>query len=241
MRSSDNKDRPRSCSLALVSDRVVRGPHDDPNLTDDELLARRESWFRPTRRCATSLRPSPTVRTRARAAGISPCPSVAVTTSARTALGRMTARTITTATSFGAGRTDDSASMTHAPATSRLEAFVDRTPRQPHPDRARHQATTIGRPANRGCWFHGATSVMIHSARRRRRCVGAVTDVASAGASARLGEGDARDRRDHEVEGVGRVAAVRPRIAQRRGHVEVLEDRHRPTVRADQRQGVRLG
>ena len=28
-----------------MSERVVRGPGDDPNLTDDELIAQRRAWF----------------------------------------------------------------------------------------------------------------------------------------------------------------------------------------------------
>ena len=32
-------------NLCAVSERVVRGPNDDPNLSDEELLAQRRAWF----------------------------------------------------------------------------------------------------------------------------------------------------------------------------------------------------
>ena len=62
-----------------------------------------------------------------------------------------------------------------------------------------------------------------------------------AGAGRRAGERDAGYRRDDDVEGVRWIAAVGARVAQRPDQVEVLEDRHRPAVRADQRQRVGLG
>ena len=67
----------------------------------------------------------------------------------------------------------------------------------------------------------------------------------AAGVPARLAgrarEADARERRHHEVERVGGVAAVGARIGQRPDQVEVLEHAHRPAMRADQRQRVGLG
>ena len=65
--------------------------------------------------------------------------------------------------------------------------------------------------------------------------------VAPAALARRAREAVAGDRRDDEVERVGRVAAVRPRVGERSGDVEELEDRAGPAVGHDQRQGVRLG
>jgi hypothetical protein len=65
------------------------------------------------------------------------------------------------------------------------------------------------------------------------------------GGPARLGgrsrEAVAGDRRDHQVEGVGGVAAVRRRIGQRPDDLEELRDRARPAVGDDQgqRRGLR--
>src|SRR6266508_4243201 len=61
-----------------------------------------------------------------------------------------------------------------------------------------------------------------------------------AGVAGGAGEGVPGNRRHHDVEGVRRVPATRPRVGQRPDHVEELDDRGRPAVREDQRQGVRL-
>ncbi len=52
------------------------------------------------------------------------------------------------------------------------------------------------------------------------------------------GEAVAGEGGDHQVEGVGRVAAVGRRVGQRADHVEELDDRARPAVGEDQRQRV---
>ena len=54
-------------------------------------------------------------------------------------------------------------------------------------------------------------------------------------------ESDARHRRDHEVESVGGIASVSGGVTERSSQVEVLEDRHRPAMGADERQRVGLG
>ena len=65
--------------------------------------------------------------------------------------------------------------------------------------------------------------------------------VRPAGLGQRPGEPVAGQRRDHQVEGVGRVAAVRGRVGERADHVEELHDRARPAVQQHQRRGARLG
>ena len=65
--------------------------------------------------------------------------------------------------------------------------------------------------------------------------------VRPAGLGQRTGESVAGQRRDHQVEGVGRVAAVRGRVGERADQVEELHDRARPAVQEQQRGGVRLG
>jgi hypothetical protein len=55
------------------------------------------------------------------------------------------------------------------------------------------------------------------------------------------GEPEARNARQHHVEGVGPVAAVRGRVRQRADDVQELDDRPRPAVRDDQRGGVGFG
>ena len=61
---------------------------------------------------------------------------------------------------------------------------------------------------------------------------------------ARLGrsrrEAEARQRRNHDVEGVLGPAAVLRRIGERTDELDLLEDRARPAVRDDQRQRVRV-
>ena len=57
----------------------------------------------------------------------------------------------------------------------------------------------------------------------------------------RTREAIARDRRDHEIERDGGVAAVRARVAQRTDDIEELNDRARPAVRNDERESVGLG
>ena len=56
----------------------------------------------------------------------------------------------------------------------------------------------------------------------------------------RAGEAEAGDVWDHDVEGVGRVAAVGPGIGERADEVEVLDERVWPAVGEDQWRGVRL-
>ena len=51
-------------------------------------------------------------------------------------------------------------------------------------------------------------------------------------------EAEAGQRRAHDVEGVGGVAAVRGGVGQRFDDLVELDDRTRPAVRDDQRQGV---
>ena len=53
-------------------------------------------------------------------------------------------------------------------------------------------------------------------------------------------EAEARQRRNHDVEGVLRPAAERRRIGERTDELDLLEDRARPSVRDDQRQRVRV-
>ena len=65
--------------------------------------------------------------------------------------------------------------------------------------------------------------------------------VLPAGLAGRAGEAEAGDGRDHQVEGVRRVAAVRARVGQRVDHVEELGDRAGPAVGEQQRRRVRLG
>ena len=62
-----------------------------------------------------------------------------------------------------------------------------------------------------------------------------------AGLGGRPGEGEAGQRRDDYMEGIGRVALVRPRVGERPDQVDVLEEGVRPAVRQDQRDGVGLG
>ncbi len=61
-----------------------------------------------------------------------------------------------------------------------------------------------------------------------------------AGLAGRPGEPAARDRRDHQVERVRRVAAMCPGVGQRTDDVQELHDRAGPAVDQDQRQRVRL-
>ena len=53
-------------------------------------------------------------------------------------------------------------------------------------------------------------------------------------------EAVARQRRNHDVEGVLRPAAIRGRIGERTDGLDLLEDRPGPSVRDDQRQRVRV-
>ena len=52
---------------------------------------------------------------------------------------------------------------------------------------------------------------------------------------------EARNRRDHEVKRVARIAAVGPGITERTDQVGELDDRRRVPVVDQQRQRVRLG
>ena len=54
------------------------------------------------------------------------------------------------------------------------------------------------------------------------------------------GETVARQRGDDEVDGVGRVAAMRGRVGERSQHPLELHDRPRPAVQQHQRDGGRL-
>ena len=56
-----------------------------------------------------------------------------------------------------------------------------------------------------------------------------------------FGEPVAGQRRHHHVEGVLRPTAERRRIGEARDHVEELDDRARPAVGEQQRQGALVG
>ena len=64
--------------------------------------------------------------------------------------------------------------------------------------------------------------------------------VSPPGPAERSREAVARNRWNHEMEGVGRVPATRTRIGQWADHVEELDDRSGPSVDEHQRGGVRL-
>jgi hypothetical protein len=55
------------------------------------------------------------------------------------------------------------------------------------------------------------------------------------------GEGEAGQRRDHHIEGVGRLPTVAAGVGERRDEVEVLQEGVGPAVAEDQRRGLRLG
>ena len=62
-----------------------------------------------------------------------------------------------------------------------------------------------------------------------------------AGLGGRPGEGEAGQRWDDYMEGIGRVAPVRPRVGERPDQVDVLQKGVGPAVSQDQRDGVGLG
>src|SRR4029453_5343910 len=62
-----------------------------------------------------------------------------------------------------------------------------------------------------------------------------------AGVAERAGEAEAGQRGDHQVEGVGRVAAVGPWVGEGADQPQELHDRSRPAVEQQRRSGRRLG
>lgn len=65
--------------------------------------------------------------------------------------------------------------------------------------------------------------------------------VLPTGLGGRAGQREARDARQHQMERVGRIVAVGPRIGQPRRDPGELRERTRPAVRHQQRCRVRLG
>ena len=100
-------------------------------------------------------------------------------------------------------------------------------------------AADLGRDHRAGVVAVRAVALVAEPAHQLGPCAGDARR-APARLAGRPGEADAGERRDHEVERVGGVGAVGAGIGQRADHVEVLDDRHRPAVRRDQRQGIRL-
>ena len=98
----------------------------------------------------------------------------------------------------------------------------------------------LGRDQRAGVVARGAVA-LVAEATHQLDPRGGDPVVVPASLAGRAREAVAGHRRDDEVERVGRVAAVRPRVAERAGDVEELEDRAGPAVGHDQRQGVRLG
>jgi hypothetical protein len=86
----------------------------------------------------------------------------------------------------------------------------------------------------------GAVAVVAQPPHQRRPRLGDPRG-APPGVGGRSGEAEPRQRRDHQVEGVGRVAPVGARVGERADDVQELHDRARPAVGHDQWQCVRLG
>src|SRR3954469_19280636 len=59
--------------------------------------------------------------------------------------------------------------------------------------------------------------------------------------SQRYREAEAGDRRHDQVEGIGPTPAVGARVGERADQVRELDERARPAMDEDERQGVRLG
>ena len=86
----------------------------------------------------------------------------------------------------------------------------------------------------------GAVPVITEPSHQHRPCVSGAQGV-PAGLGRRPGEGEAGQRRDDYMEGIGRVTSVRPRVGERLDQVDVLQKRVGPAVSQDQWDGVGLG
>ena len=85
----------------------------------------------------------------------------------------------------------------------------------------------------------GAVPLVAESAHQLGQCAGHPA-ARPAGLGDGTGEAESGQRRDHQVERVGRVTAVGAGVAERPDHVEELHDRAGPAVDQQQRSGIGL-